>query len=144
MLGAGASPGSPAGQPRWGGRPPSQPESFRSCSIDRVLKAIQSGAIYLRSARGQEGGLALADGRWLSSKTSHESFVNFTGNAHVVEVVFANLPELSCLVEFKYLAAFRRRCFARLDTQRPGNVIKAHKPLCSQPPRMHRVEHATN
>src|SRR5688572_5893487 len=43
---------------------------------------------------------------WLSAKTRDDAFVNPAGDAHVVEVVFADLFELARLVQIKHLAAF--------------------------------------
>src|SRR6266545_3388985 len=78
------------------------------------------------------------------SKTPNHPFVNLARNSHVIEVVLANLRELSRLVELENFAAFCRRCLARFDTQRPGDVVETHKSFRAQPPRMHCVEYSPN
>src|SRR5262245_54606791 len=78
----------------------------------------------------------------LSSKAGDHALVDLSGHAHVVEVVFANQVELAGLVEIKNFAAFDFGRFARLDPERPGDVVKTDKTFCAEPPAMHRVENA--
>src|SRR5262249_18319258 len=79
---------------------------------------------------------------WLSSEAGDHAFVDLAGDAHVVEVVFADQIELAGLVEIEDLAAFDFRRLARLDPERPRHVVKTHETLRAQPPAMHRVENA--
>src|SRR5690349_6917141 len=79
---------------------------------------------------------------WLSSEARDHALVDLAGDAHVVEVVFADEIELAGLVEIEHLAAFNFRRLARLDPQRPGDVVETDKTFCSQPPAVHRVENS--
>src|ERR1043165_207544 len=80
----------------------------------------------------------------LPPKTRDHPLVNLARNAHVVEVVFANQIETSGLVKVKHLAAFDLRSLARLDSQRPRNIVKTDVTPRAEPPAMHRVENSTH
>ncbi len=79
---------------------------------------------------------------WLSAEAGDHALVDLSRHAHVVEVVFANQVELAGLVEIEDLAAFYLRRLARLDTERPRDVVKTDETFRAQPPAMHRVENA--
>src|SRR5712664_2472173 len=51
----------------------------------------------------------------LSPKAAYHPLVNFSRDAHVVEVVFAYHCKLACLIQIKNFAAFGCRGFTRFD-----------------------------
>src|SRR6266849_853487 len=77
-------------------------------------------------------------------KTRDPPLVNFAGDPHVVQIVFADLGELAGLIEVKYLAAFNFRCLAGFKAERPGDIVQAHALVPAQPPAAHRVEDAAH
>src|SRR2546425_10870669 len=69
-------------------------------------------------------------------KTRHHTLVDFPRHAHVVEVVFANLQELSGLIEIEDAAAFDIGGLAGFEPQCPGDVVETDAaPANAQPPR---------
>src|SRR2546429_186544 len=79
------------------------------------------------------------------SKTLHYPLVNLPRQAHIVEVVFANLQKLSGLIEIEDAAAFDVCGLAGFKPQCPGDVVEADAtPAIAQPPGAHRVEHSAN
>src|SRR6185369_5284110 len=80
----------------------------------------------------------------LSSEARYHALVDLARHADVVEVVLADEIESPRLVEIKDLAAFHVRSLARLDPERPRNVVKTDVPLRAQPPAMHRVENTAH
>src|SRR5215510_8765797 len=78
----------------------------------------------------------------LTTEAGDHAFVDLSRHAHVVEVVFADQIELARLVKIKNFAAFDLGRLARLNTECPGDVVKADEPFRTEPPTMHRVENA--
>src|SRR4051794_5698888 len=102
----------------------------------------------LKALTTSEAGLqlvcAFCASLWLAAEAGDHAFVDFAGDAYVVEVVLAYLIQLPRLVQIKHLAAFHFRRLARRNPERPRDVVETHVTLRAKPPAMHRVEHAAH
>src|SRR5262249_39951250 len=71
-------------------------------------------------------------------------FVDLARHTHVVEIVFANQIQFSGLVKIEHFASFNLGGLARIDSERPRDVVETDVTSRAQPPTMHRVEHAAH
>src|SRR4030095_3335488 len=73
------------------------------------------------------------------------TLVNLSRHSHVVQIVFANLRELSGLIEIENFAALDIRCFAGFDSQGPGDIVETYSAASiTKPPLPHGVENASH
>src|SRR2546423_700125 len=66
-------------------------------------------------------------------KARDQTLVHFARDAHVVQIVFANLGQPAGLIQIEDFAAFDFSGLARFNPQRPGKVVEADAVATAKP-----------